>query len=357
MLKRPLIILLIKLAINWSYGQDTLPPKKIQEIMKLDNVKFRTNQDLQKKEEQENFFQECQKTEAFQKSIKSATKFESVIIEVETETETEIYNSKRLHGPTQFDSRIEIAQLSPNNEEHVNIRKISESVAMVIERKNLNKISENTYQLNTANTLGKQFNLCQGEAFSEQIVVGTGTAFVVGENKIMTASHVLQSPLKDYAVIFGYRVLNTFGTSESSISADDVYFLSEIIKNDPDLDITIFKTDRPIKRPILASEKSSLLKKGNEIYMLGYPMGLPQKIAINATISDESNYQFFYTTLDSFQGNSGSPVFNLKTHKLIGILVSGMIDYELRGDCYKSVVCRQPYCLGEKVIRIELVLD
>ncbi|WJS96800.1 serine protease [Flavobacterium johnsoniae] len=355
MLKRPLIILLIILAITWSYGQDTLPPKKMQEIMQLDNVKFRTNQDRQKKEEQENFFEESQKTEAFQKSVESLTKFESVIIEVETETE--IYNSKRLYGPTQFDSRIEIAQLSPNNEEHINIRKISESVAMVIERKNLNKISENTYQLNITNTLGKQFNLCQGEAFSEQIVVGAGTAFIVAENKMMTASHVLRGPLKDYAVIFGYRVLNTFGTAESSISADDVYFLSEIIKNDPDLDITIFKTDRPIKRPILAYEKSSLLKKGNEIYMLGYPMGLPQKLAINANISDESNYQFFYTTLDSFQGNSGSPVFNLKSHKLIGVLVSGMIDYELRGDCYKSVICRQPYCLGEKVIRIELVLE
>ncbi|MET3026049.1 serine protease [Flavobacterium sp. UW10123] len=338
------ILFLIIQSIYYAYGQDTLQKKSNYKILESANLKFHSNQDRQEKEQQENYLLESKKIEALLTVLPSSP-------------EEEIYNSKRLRGPTQFDSRIEIAQLSANNEEHINIHRVSESVAMIIEKRNLIKISESTYQLNTTNTLGKLYNLCQGEPFSKQVVVGTGTAFIIGVNEMMTAGHVFQGPLKDYAVVFGYRVINTLGTAESSIPAEDIYFLSEIIKNDSNLDVAVFKTDRPIKRPILSYEKSSLLQKGNEIYMLGYPMGLPQKLAINADISDDSNYQFFYTSLDSFQGNSGSPVFNLKSHKLIGILVSGMIDYELRGDCYKSVSCRPPYCLGEKVIRIELILN
>jgi len=342
------VLIFIIEFITCSYGQDTLPRKAVQESLKSDNIKFHINQDSQEKEEHENYFQEGMFIESVQANAKAV---------IHVETEEEMYNSKRLHGPTQFDSRIEIAQLSSKNEEHINIRRVSESVGMIVERKNLFKISENRYQLNITNTLGTLYNLCQGEAFSEQMVVGKGTAFIIEENKMMTAAHVFQGPLKDYAIVFGYRVINSLGTAESSVSADDVYFPSQLIENNSELDVTIFKTDRLIARPILSYEKSSLLKKGSEIYMLGYPMGLPQKLAINADISDDSNYQFFYTTLDSFQGNSGSPVFNLNSHKLIGILVSGMVDYELRGDCYKSVSCRQPYCLGEKVIRIELAIE
>lgn len=36
------------------------------------------------------------------------------------------------------------------------------------------------------------------------------------------------------------------------------------------------------------------------------------------------------------------------THKIIGILVSGVIDYDLHGDCYKTSVCRQDNSLHEE---------
>ncbi|PXY41840.1 hypothetical protein DMB65_04555 [Flavobacterium cheongpyeongense] len=269
----------------------------------------------------------------------------------------EIFNPKRLHGPAQFDSRIEIAQLKPDVDWQVAIRKCSESVAMVVEKENLTKISRNQYQLNTAVTLGNRYNLCTGQAFANQLTVGIGTAFIIDEDIMMTAAHVLQRPLKDYAIVFGYRIINSLGTAETGIAAEDVYYPVSLEKNYGDLDLIIFKTDRQLNRPALEWEKSKALKKGDEIYMLGYPMGLPQKLAINADLSDNSHHQYFYTSLDSFQGNSGSPVFNYQTHKIIGVLVSGYVDYELHGDCYKTAICRQPYCTGEKVMRIELAFD
>ncbi|CAI2768155.1 trypsin-like serine peptidase [Flavobacterium collinsii] len=269
----------------------------------------------------------------------------------------EQFNPKRLHGPSQYDSRIEIAQLKPAVEWQQAIYAKSESVAMIVEKENLIKISPDIYQLNAAVTLGGRYKLCDGEAFANQIVVGCGTAFIIDKSTMMTAAHVFQRPLKNYAVVFGYRVINSLGTAETGIVIEDVYFPTEITQTYSGLDIVKFKTDREISRPVLQWEKSKNIKNGSEIYMLGYPMGLPEKLALNADVSNNSNFQYFYTSLDSFQGNSGSPVFNYETHKIIGILVSGMTDYELHGDCYKTTLCRQPDCPGEKAIRIELAFE
>jgi len=269
----------------------------------------------------------------------------------------EQFDPKRIYGPSQYDSRIEIAQLKPTIAWQQVIYNKSESVGMIVEKENLTRISPDTYQLNTAVTLGGRYKLCDGEAFANQIVVGCGTAFIIDKGIMITAAHVFQKPLKNYAVVFGYRVINSLGTAETSIAAQDVYFPVEITERHADLDIVKFKTDREIKRPVLEWEKSKEIKKGSEIYMLGYPMGLPEKLALNADVSDNSNFQYFYTSLDSFQGNSGSPVFNYQTHKIIGVLVSGMTDYDIHGDCYKTALCRQPNCIGEKVIRIELAVQ
>lgn len=86
-------------------------------------------------------------------------------------------------------------------------------------------------------------------------------------------------------------------------------------------------------------------------------MGLPMKVALNASMQGNTNPQFFYTSLDAFQGNSGSPVFQLDTHKVVGILVSGEIDYKWNGSCNASTLCRIPYCNGEKAIRIEQIMS
>jgi len=60
---------------------------------------------------------------------------------------------------------------------------------------------------------------------------------------------------------------------------------------------------------------------GTEVYMIGHPSGLPQKVAVNASVRSLEGAAYFYTSLDAFQGNSGSPVFDRNTGEVIGILV------------------------------------
>lgn len=266
---------------------------------------------------------------------------------------------KRLYGPSQFDSRIELQQLDINIGWQLELIKKSQSVAMIVEKENLHQLSGDVYVLDVSQTLGTKHGLCRDEAYSGQPSAGIGTAFIFGKNAMLTAAHVFERPITDYVILFGFKILvaSTL-VPDNYFYRKDIYFPQAITKRDDELDIVEFKVDKDFDRPVLGWEKSSDIKKeSSEIYMIGHPSGLPTKVALNAGIEDDAHPFYFYTSLDSFQGNSGSPVFNLQTNNVIGVLTAGEVDYKFNGNCYYSPVCRLPYCKGEKVVRIEKVVE
>lgn len=276
------------------------------------------------------------------------------VSEVESDSENK---TNRLIGPSQYDSRIELMQLNPSIPWQFILYHKSQSVAMIIEKEKLSQVSKDIFSIDISQKLGTTYKLCPDEAFFNQPIVGTGTAFIFSENSMITAKHVFERPLSDYVIVFGYQIVQSNGVVENLFDAANLYFPQKITYSDVDLDAVVFTVDRNFNRPVLEWEDSTLLsKKQSEIYMIGHPSGLPIKLSLNATIEDASHPLYFYTSLDSFQGNSGSPVFNNATNKVIGILVSGEIDYKFNGNCFYSPLCKVPYCKGEKVIRIEQIV-
>ena len=89
--------------------------------------------------------------------------------------------------------------------------------------------------------------------------------------------------------------------------------------------------------------------------VIGHPIGLLKKMAGNASVRSNSNPDYFIANLDTFGGNSGSPVFNADTHEVEGILVRGDTDFLPRGNCIASMVCPVQGCRGEDCTRIELI--
>ncbi|MEO1258999.1 MAG: serine protease [Bacteroidota bacterium] len=266
------------------------------------------------------------------------------------------FGKKRLPGgPSQYDSRMEVRQLPPIDNWQQSVLRNASSVGIVVEKSMLHKVTDSIYQLDIGSTLGQRFNLCEGEAFASQPVVGEGTAFIVGENEMMTAAHVFSQGLERYAVVFGFEMINRQGAFESLIRASNIFYPKEYRLLDTDFDIASFTTDRPLKRKVLPVATDKTFPGGTRIYMIGHPSGLPKKLAVNASITADEHPHYFYSTLDAFQGNSGSPVFDLLSHEVIGVLVSGEIDYHWTGNCYTSIPCRIPYCKGEKVIRVGAV--
>jgi len=260
-------------------------------------------------------------------------------------------------GPTQYDSRVEVRAIDPKTAFGKGVMINAAAVAIVVEKEKLHQVAKNAYQLDISYSLGKKYQLCPGEAFTTQPVLGSGTAFLIGKDRMITAGHVFSGKLQGYAVIFGFELANQSGGIQSIIAADSIYFPTRIIQQSEELDLTAFTLDRETASAALQTGTEKELANDAGIYMVGHPYGLPKKVAANAAIEDNTSKDYFYTSLDAFQGNSGSPVFSVATHKLIGVLVGGQADFQWQGNCFQSVVCKIPYCNGEKVVRISSVSD
>jgi V8-like Glu-specific endopeptidase len=87
----------------------------------------------------------------------------------------------------------------------------------------------------------------------------------------------------------------------------------------------------------LPFRRTNALALNSAIYVIGYPSGLPEKIAAGARIL-ASNRDFFTANLDTFGGNSGSPVFDAASDAVVGVLVRGATDYVRRGNCWVANV-------------------
>lgn len=280
----------------------------------------------------------------------------SVMYDVEFEDHIE--DRPRIKGPSQYDSRIEPTQLNAGVAWQHEILLRSESIGMLIEVENLQQVSKTVYKLDISQSLGEKLNLCKDEAFYSQPSIGVGTAFIFDQKSMLTALHVLERPLKFYVVVFNYKIISKNGVVNAFVAEDDIYYPQQIIRKNDEVDIVEFSVDRNFNRPVLQWANSKNIDEENsEVYTIGFPSGLPMKIALNASILENDHPFYYYTSLDSFQGNSGSPVFHFNTHKVIGVLVSGELDYRFNGNCNESPVCSYPYCKGEKVIRIEEILN
>ncbi|WP_285009833.1 trypsin-like serine peptidase [Pedobacter faecalis] len=257
-----------------------------------------------------------------------------------------------LSGPSQFDSRVEPHVLDLKTPWQKKIGDNASSVGIVVEKDKLHAVTDSTFQLDIGITLGTRYKLCPGEPFAEQPVAGVGTAFIVAENKMATAAHVFSEPVENYVVVFGFVMQSAKGKYNALISNRNIYHPIKVVHKDTDVDLTVFEVRERISRqPLQLALKSDPALK-TEIYMVGHPSGIPQKIALNADVQENKHPQYFYSSLDAFQGNSGSPVFDMKTHQVIGVLVSGEVDYIWNGSCNKLSLCQFPYCKGEKVIKI-----
>lgn len=95
-------------------------------------------------------------------------------------------------------------------------------------------------------------------------------------------------------------------------------------------DWAVVRLDRLVEnREPLKIEWKSEIPNDTALYVLGFPSGLPMKFTCNAQVRNNDHENYFEADLDTFAGNSGSPVFNRDTHSVCGILVRGKEDYKV----------------------------
>ncbi|GAB4034244.1 MAG: hypothetical protein Fur0012_14410 [Elusimicrobiota bacterium] len=204
----------------------------------------------------------------------------------------------------------------------------------------------------------EDYSICDGEKFSDQPILGYCTASLISEDTMLTAGHCFPSKdsCKEKKFVFDY-VMGPDGKWPGKFNLSQIYSCSEIIaqSNEEIVDYAIIKLDRPVKdRVPLAVNRGEKLKKGDFVFVIGSPMGLPLKVADNAKVRDVKD-QYYMVDSDTFGGNSGSPVFNAMTGRIEGILTGGGQDLELKNDgaCVGSFIQSQDEGTGEMVFRAQ----
>lgn len=223
-------------------------------------------------------------------------------------------------------------------------------------------------------TAKRSYGLCEEERFALQNVLPICTGFLVAPDILVTAGHCITSEREcnNFSWVFDY----VEGTTR--IPNENIYDCKEIIARATEdtyltlNDYAVIRLDRKVedREPLEFRRKGKPLL-GTELVVIGHPIGLPQKIADGAevkvghyagllrpirTIIRKRN--FLMANLDTFVGNSGSPVFNKETGLVEGILVEGAEDFSEDPDLLcKRVIRKKDSGLQaeEKVFRINRI--
>lgn len=231
------------------------------------------------------------------------------------------------------------------NKSDPKIQELSKSVALIVP---FDIVDSGLFKTTIkASSLQETLQMCVSEHFITRPALSGCTGFLVAPNILASAGHcfVTESDCATKKIIFD---VDTKDQSKKgySVSTRSVYSCARIISTmyDPnrgdDEDYSLIELDRDPKRVPLKLNLSKKIDNTASVFMIGHPYGMPLMLSRSAALMNNSGTYQFKAGLDSFEGNSGSPVFNSKTFEVEGILVNGQEDlvYDPKNECYRNQV-------------------
>lgn len=250
----------------------------------------------------------------------------------------------------------------------VRVLRWASSVALVINKEEVREsVCDRSLLLSTV-PLGLSRSLCQDEPFYYQGTAGFCTGFLISPKHMLTAGHCLKSrkSCETLRFLFDYQRRDDsrpLSLNDDRVLTRNLFSCKKVVywggeeNSDLSLDLAIIELDREaLGRGSLELESASELSYETELLIAGHPLGLPLKVSSGGFPLSFDGLLHFSASLDSFSGNSGSPVINRRSGKVEGILLGGGRDFVLKGDCFASAHCDSPLCPGEKVLRSTVIL-
>lgn len=252
----------------------------------------------------------------------------------------------------------------------------SQSIAIRVSKKRLSPDRTDSNKINfPLITLERSMpQICKDERFIDQVSLGTCTGFLIGPKTLVTAGHCMlnKSECDNNRWVFGFK------DNSKDLNTNQVYSCKSIkeqryVYNEKEVsDYAVIELDREVAGYVpLKLRKFGRVLLNTPLVVIGHPMGLPMKATDGAVVSRMNDIErekplrsllmrshYFTANLDSYGGNSGSPVFNLRNGQVEGILVQGADDfvYDSKNECMRSRKLSNHHLeTYEKVMRINKV--
>jgi hypothetical protein len=201
-----------------------------------------------------------------------------------------------------------------------------------------------------------EYNLCANERYASQPLGCFCSGVLVAADVVATAGHCIksQADLAKVRFVFGFRMIDD-AKARTEFGADDVYTGAAILGRQltsGGTDWALVRLDRAVvgRQPV-PLRRTGKIADDEPVFVIGHPCGLPQKVAGGARVRNNNPSTHFVANLDTYGGNSGSPVFSSRTFELEGLLVRGQTDFVSTGNCNVSMVFPTSGAGGEDVTR------
>lgn len=213
-----------------------------------------------------------------------------------------------------------------------------------------------------ATSLDENLSLCPGSLFEKEKTGSFCSGSLIGTNLILTAGHCVrtQDECMQTKVAFGWSIKDKNGNTPESVNPAEVYSCKSVLSaylddetvenlpaNKKQLDYSIIVLDRDVTNHKPLKFNRGKISTGTKLAVIGHPAGLAQKVTPGGKVRENADPVYFVTDLDTFGGNSGSPVFNISTMKVEGILVRGGTDFE-EGQTADGRKCVQFHVSGQE---------
>ncbi len=189
------------------------------------------------------------------------------------------------------------------------------------------------------------------ERFGQERLLAIGTGFLVRHDLLLTAGHCICLQREDESVngtvdwdwirnafvVFDLKT-DAAGLCPERFGAEQVYKIASVVAyrnvyvgggSSESADWALLQLSRSVVgREPLTLNFVDPVRPGQQIFMIGHPWGLPSKYSTVAEyinpVVDTSEPRHFGHRVDSYGGNSGSPIFDAQTHQVVGIHIRGV---------------------------------
>lgn len=225
----------------------------------------------------------------------------------------EVLNRQRKIYPPGTDARRDVYELADDR-----LARLASAVAVFVKHHQLTR-TDAGWQL-ASQTFGDAFNLGPDERFRDQPCAGFCSGVLVKSRIIATAAHCIlgaddekrKQQLAQIRIVFGFCMIDAT-TARTVFDDAQVYMPVEIVDQSDYAtgdDWALIELDRDVAGVTpLTPRATGVIGDDAKVGVIGHPCGIPAKYAGGANVRCNDSAAFFRANLDTFGGNSGSPVF------------------------------------------------